>query len=92
MMDWHNLWWVWVVAGGVLGIVEVALPGFIFLGFAAGAVLTGILVATGLIGAALAPKVFVFAVASLAAWYGLRAVFGKHEGQVKVIDRDINEN
>jgi membrane protein implicated in regulation of membrane protease activity len=90
-MQWTEFWWVWVVAGGVLGIVEVALPGFIFLGFAAGAVLTGILVATGLLSG-VAIKLFVFAIASLVAWYGLKRAFGRHEGQVKVIDRDINEN
>jgi hypothetical protein len=31
-------------------------------------------------------------VASLAGWYLLRAVFGRHDGQVKVIRHDINEN
>ena len=35
------VWWVWVVAGFALGVVEVLLPGFIFLGFAIGAVVTG---------------------------------------------------
>jgi hypothetical protein len=31
-------------------------------------------------------------VASLGAWLALRAVFGRHEGQVKVWDKDINDN
>ena len=90
-MLWQQ-WWVWMVAGGVLGILEVVLPGFILLGFAVGAVVTGLLVAIGVLGQALAPMVFAFAVASLAGWFGLRAVFGEHSGQVKVRDRDINEN
>ena len=89
---WWQQWWVWMVAGGVLGILELLVPAFVFLGFACGAVLTGLLVATGLIGGSAAPLVLVFAVASLGAWFGLRQVFGRHKGQVKVWDEDINEN
>ena len=37
-------WWVWVVAGFALGVVEVLVPGFIFLGFAIGAVIAAALV------------------------------------------------
>ncbi len=40
-----TVWWVWVVAGFLLGILEVFTPGFIFLGFAVGAILTGHLLA-----------------------------------------------
>lgn len=36
-----TLWWVWVCFALVLGIAEVLLPGFIFLGFAIGAVGVG---------------------------------------------------
>ncbi len=89
---WWQMWWVWVAAGGVLAIAEVLIPGFVLLGFACGAVLTGVLTLVGALGATAAPMILVFAVASLAAWYGLRAVFGKHEGQVKVWTKDINEN
>ena len=35
-------WWAWVVLGFALGVLEVLAPGYIFLGFAIGAVLTGI--------------------------------------------------
>jgi hypothetical protein len=34
----------------------------------------------------------VFALASLAAWLALRALLGLPKDNVKVIDRDINEN
>lgn len=43
-----SIWWVWVAAGLVLAILETLLPGFILLGFAIGAVLTGLTVAFGL--------------------------------------------
>jgi membrane protein implicated in regulation of membrane protease activity len=91
-MLWQ-VWWVWIVAGFALGIVEVIVPGFIFLGFALGAALTGVLIGVGLLaGASLPLLLFIFAMASLAAWLGLRAVVGKRPGQVKVWDRDINDN
>ena len=84
-------WWVWVVAGFALGVVEVLVPGFIFLGFAIGAVITGALVGTGLLGANVPLLVLVFALASLGAWFGLRRMFGVQSGEVKLWDKDIND-
>lgn len=84
-------WWVWVVAGFALGVVEVLVPGFIFLGFAIGAVITGILVGAGLLGANLSALILVFSLASLAAWFVLRRLFGARAGQVRLWDKDINE-
>ena len=85
------VWWVWVVAGFALGVVEVLVPGFIFLGFAIGAVITGVLVGIGLLGTNVPLLILVFALASLAAWFGLRRVFGGRDGDVKLWDKDINE-
>jgi inner membrane protein len=84
-------WWVWVVAGFALGVVEVLVPGFIFLGFAIGAVITGALVGVGLLGANVPALILVFALASLAAWFVLHKMFAGQEGQVKLWDKDINE-
>ena len=89
MMFWQ-LWWVWVVFGVALGVLEVLVPGFIFLGFAIGAVLVGGLVWLGVLGGSVPWLVFVFAVLSLVAWLGLRRVVGVKEGQVKLWDKDIN--
>ena len=84
-------WWVWVVAGFALGVVEVLVPGFIFLGFAIGAVITGVLVGIGLLGANVPLLVLAFALASLGAWFVLRRMFGVKGGEVKLWDKDINE-
>jgi inner membrane protein len=84
-------WWVWVVAGFALGVVEVLVPGFIFLGFAIGAVITGVLVGIGLLGANVPLLVLAFAFASLAAWFVLRQMFGARGGDVKLWDKDIND-
>lgn len=90
-MLWSE-WWVWMIAGAVLAMLEVAIPGFILLGFSIGAAVTGALLWFGVLGGSLAVLLFVFALAALAGWAGLRRVVGVRRGQVKLWDRDINEN
>jgi len=90
-MFWQQAW-VWLALGVVLGIAETILPGFILLGFAVGAIVTGGLVWGGVLGTASLPIVLlVFAVASLLAWIGLRAVFGLPGNKPKIWDKDIND-
>ncbi|WRH62839.1 MAG: hypothetical protein RSE12_00455 [Fuscovulum sp.] len=89
---WWSIWWVWIVAGFLLGMLEIIVPGYIFLGFAIGAVASGILVGIGVAPASPALLVLIFAVCSLVAWLVLRRTMGVREGQVKVWDRDINDN
>lgn len=84
-------WWAWVILGFALGVLEVLAPGFIFLGFAIGAVVTGALVGFGL-PAGLPALILIFAVVSVVAWLVLRKTMGVREGQVKIWDRDINDN
>ena len=91
-VDLMTSWWVWVVAGFALGVLEVLVPGFIFLGFAIGAVLTGVLVGIGVLGGSLPLMLLVFAVLSVVAWLALRATIGVQAGQVKVWDKDVNDN
>ena len=91
-MSWFATWWVWIVLGFSLGVLEVLAPGYIFLGFAMGAVATGVLVGIGVLGATLPATLLVFAVASLAAWAVTRKLLGKQAGQAKIWDRDINDN
>jgi membrane protein implicated in regulation of membrane protease activity len=92
-MNLWQVWWVWIAGGFLIGIVEVAVPGFIFLGFAGGAMVTGALLGLGVLTQASLPALLaVFAVASLAVWLGLRAAVGRKPGQVKIWDRDINDN
>lgn len=91
MALWQE-WWVWMLAGAVLAIMEVLIPGFILLGFAIGALLTGILLWFGVLGGSFGALLLVFAAASIAAWLALRTLVGVRHGQVKVWDRDINDN
>ncbi len=86
-----HVWWVWVVAGFGLGVLEVIVPGFIFLGFAIGAVLTGALIGLQVLHGGPALLLLVFAVVSVAAWAVLRRAVGVREGQVKIWHKDIND-
>ena len=94
-MGW-DVWWVWVAGGIALAILEVFAPGFIFLGFAVGAVVVGILLALGgsiaaMLAGSVPTMVLVFAISSLVAWLVLRRLEGVRKGQKKLWDTDINE-
>ena len=90
-------WWVWMSGAVVLGILEVIVPGYVFIGFGVGAAVTGLIL---LVGGPLATwlaeswtmTALVFAVASLVSWIGLRRVLGVRKGQITTFDRDINED
>lgn len=90
MTLWQE-WWAWMVGAAILAILEMVMPGFILLGFAIGAALTGALIWFGVVGATFGPLALIFALGSLIAWLVLRRVVGVRRGQVKVWDRDINE-
>ncbi|WP_333815872.1 NfeD family protein [Tabrizicola sp.] len=90
LTDLAGTWWAWVILGFALGVLEILVPGFIFLGFAIGAVVTGILVGLG-VPAGVPALVLIFAVVSVLAWLILRRTMGVRENQVKIWDRDIND-
>ena len=85
-----SLWWVWLSAALVLAILEVLIPGFIFLGFACGAVLVGLLLLTPLTPG-LPALLTLFAALSLVSWVALRRYFRAPGGNVKMIHTDIND-
>ena len=89
--------WVWLSGGVLLGIIEVFVPGFFFLGFSSGAVITGLVLLAGgpfatWLAGSLAYTVLFFAVVSLASWIALRRIVGVRKGQLKTFDRDVNED
>lgn len=87
----------WLVAGLLLGAVEIFAPGFFFLGFAGGAAVTalfvwlfGPLIADGANGWAW--PFLVFALFSAATAVALRRFFGTGGGRSRRFDgRDVNE-
>lgn len=85
-----GLWWVWLAAAIGLAILEVAVPGFIFLGFAAGAAITALLVLLP-VQIGLAALLAIFAGFSLIAWLILRNLFRQTDDQSRIIHEDINK-
>ena len=91
MIDYLSLWWVWLSAALVFGLVEILAPGFLFLGFAIGALIMACITAFSLVALSLSAKLAVFAVLSLIAWFALRRAFKSAAGSVKTFDHDIND-
>lgn len=88
--DMLALWWAWVAFGLILAILEVVVPGFIFLGFAIGAVLVGLVLLVAGLPALWA--LLLFAILSLLAVVGLRRGFGHRGRDTRIIRHDINDN
>jgi membrane protein implicated in regulation of membrane protease activity len=88
----HEQWWVWISAALLLATAEVIIPGYIFLGFAMGALVVGALFLIGLTGLSLPITLVVFAVLSLGSYLALRWMFGLKTGQATFFDTDINDN
>jgi membrane protein implicated in regulation of membrane protease activity len=90
-MGFVTLWWVWMAGALALGILEVLLPGFVFLGFACGAVGVSLILLISGVTPTMAVLAFIFAGLSLVAWLILRRYFALPGGQVKTFDSDIND-
>ncbi|MFT6944719.1 MAG: hypothetical protein ACJAUW_001293 [Yoonia sp.] len=84
-------WWVWMSGALILATLEVLIPGYIFLGFAIGAGVMGLLIMLGVSATGLALTLVIFAVLSLISYLAMRRYFGLKTGQVKLWDTDINE-
>lgn len=86
-----SVWWVWMAAALVLAILEVVVPGFVFLGFAVGAFAVAMLLLNTGLAVGLAMLLLIFAALSLIAWLVLRRVFAAPRGQVRIVKDDIND-
>jgi len=90
-MTLYTLWWVWMAAALVLAILEVLVPGFVFLGFAIGASGVGLILLITGATFGLPALLLIFAGLSLAAWLIMRRFFALPKGQVKTFNSDIND-
>ena len=84
--------WIWIIAALVLAALELALPGWFFLGAAIAVLLMGLALLLGLWTGGLPMALVVTAILTGLAWLVLRRVFGASRGEVKIWDRDINDN
>ena len=73
-----------------MALVEILVPGNIFLGFALGA-LAMVPVVLVLPGAGVSLLLALFAGLSLLGWIVLRVVFKRQSSGARIVERDINE-
>ena len=91
LLAYLSLWWIWICAALILGVIELLLPGTIFLGFSLGALAMAVLVSV--LPAMSAPALLaLFAGLSLIAWIVLRIVFRRQSSGARIVTRDINED
>lgn len=93
----HAAWWVWAVAAAVLAGLEAVAPGWVFLGFALGAAAMALTLfaggpLAGAVAGSAAVAILAFAALSAIGWAALRWAFGGRRGQVKIVERDVNED
>lgn len=80
------MWWVWILAALVCGIIEVMSVSFVFLMFAIGALAAGI---AGALGANVTIQVIVFVVVTVALLAGLRPFL---KGRIERSAGDVRTN
>lgn len=86
-----TVWWVWFSIAALCGALEVLLPVFAFLGFAGGAVITGLVLLIGVdLGGGTA--LLTFALSSAALFGVLRLALGRDAGTKRIVRGDINDN
>ena len=81
-------WWAWLAVAVLFVALEVVLPVFAFIGFAAGAAVTGLLL---LLGMGAGGTLLVFAVLSAVAFAALWAILGHDRGGERIVSTDIND-
>lgn len=84
-------WWVWMSGALILATLEVLIPGYIFLGFAIGAAMMGLLILIGVSASGFALTLVIFSILSLVAYLLMRKYFALKTGQVKIWDTDVND-
>ncbi len=84
------VWWIWVLGGLAIGALELMAPGYMFLGFAAGAMAAAASSWLGLL-TGFPAQLALAAVVSLVVWAAMRAAFPLQRGEVKRFTRDIND-
>jgi len=90
MADMLSYWWVWICIALVLGLVELLAPGFIFLGFAIGALAMAVMVFV-LPATNIPALLAMFAILSLIGWVLLRILFRRQSNDVRIVTHDIND-
>ena len=91
MAAYLSLWWMWICIALVVGLIELLAPGFIFLGFALGALVMAAVVYV-VPGLSVPVMLALFAILSLLAWIVLRQLFKRQSSGARIVTHDINDH
>lgn len=91
MTAYLSLWWMWICIALVVGLIELLAPGFIFLGFALGALVMAAVVFV-VPGLSVPLMLALFAILSLISWILLRQIFKRQSSGARIVTRDINDH
>lgn len=91
MIVWTN-GWLWIIAALVLALIELMLPGYIFMGIALAVALMGVALLAGLWTGSLPVALVVTAVLSGLIWFALSRLRGVDRSETRIWRRDINDN
>ena len=84
--------WIWLIAALLIGMIEVVLPVWIFLGTAIAVLIMGLILLSGLWVPSLPVALVATGIVSGIVWLILRRAMGVTHGQKKIWRTDINDN
>lgn len=90
-MNWEN-GWLWLIAALVLAGLELLAPAWFFLGAAIAVGIMGLALLAGIYTGSLPVALVVTALLTGLVWFLLRRLIGVQPGQVRIWDRDINDD
>ena len=86
-----SIWWVWLSAAIALAMLEVLAPGFIFIGFAIGALIMAAIIAIFPTAMTASATLALFTGLSLVAWIVLKRAFKSRSSGARRVTHDIND-
>ena len=91
MTGWAN-GWLWIIAALVIALIELILPGYVFMGIAGAALVMGLLLLSGVWAGGLSGALVVTALLSGVIWFALSRLRGVDRSATRIWRDDINEN
>lgn len=83
--------WTWIILASFVAIVELVLPGYMFISIGAALAATGLLMLVGMMPFSFAGALFFCAVLSAAVWAIIIGIAPTRRGSVQVWTTDIND-
>lgn len=91
MIGWEN-GWLWILAALLLALVELILPGYVFMGMAGAVAVMGLLLLAGIWTGGLPMALVLTALLSGVIWLVLSRLRGVDRSATRIWRDDINDN